>query len=90
MYKVIRGLDKIEWTESPLLRKDIYLASPDPGVRGNRLRLRMETLKSKIRNNFARSVTQRHNFFTNRVIPGWNKLPKTVFSAPSLVALKSL
>ena len=55
MYKVLRGLDEIELTD------------PDQGMRGNRLRLRREAFKSRTRNNFARPVTQRHNFFTNSV-----------------------
>ena len=89
MYKVVRGLDEIEWTKSPLLRTDIDLEGPAQGVRGNRLRLRREAFKSRVKNKFAKAVTLRHNFFTNRVVPRWNKLPETVVSAPSLVSFKS-
>ena len=67
MYKVVRGLDEIEWTKSPLLRTDIDLEGPAQGVRGNRLRLRREAFKSRVKNKFAKAVTLRHNFFTNRV-----------------------
>ena len=65
------------------------MVSPAQGVRGNRLRLRREAFKSRVRNKFARSVTLRHSFFTNRVVSRWNKLPKTAVSAPSLVSFKS-
>ena len=65
---------------------NIDLKNPAQRMRGNRLRLRREVLKSRIRNNFARSFTQRHNFFTNRGVPRWNKLPETVVSAQSLVS----
>ena len=53
MYKVIRSLDEIEWTKSPLLRVDIDLTGSARGMRGNRLRLLTESLN---RNNFARSA----------------------------------
>ena len=72
MYKLIRGLDKIDKTKSPLLRTNIDFTGPAQMVRGNRLRLRREVPKSSARNTFASSVTQRHNFFTNRVTPRWN------------------
>ena len=75
MNKVVRGLDEIE--------------GPAQGVRGNRLRLRRETFKSRVKNKFPKAVTLIHNFFTNRVVPRWNKLPETVVSAPSLVSFKS-
>ena len=52
-------------------------------------RLRREAFKTRVRYKFAKSVTQRHNNFTNRVVPRWNKLPETIVFAPSLVALKS-
>ena len=79
MYKVIRGFDELE------LRTDINLTDPAQGVKGNCLRLRREPLKSKTKNNCAQSVTQIHSFFTNRVVPCWNKL-----TAPSLAAFKSV
>ena len=80
MYKVIRGLDKIEWTKFPVLRTDIDMAGLAQGVRGYRLRLPMEAFKSRVRNKFARSVSQRHNFFTNRVVPRLYKFLGSIFS----------
>ena len=67
--KVVRGLYEIELTKSPVLRTDIDLVSPALGFRGNRLRIRREAFKSRVRNKFAKSVTLRHIFLTNRVIP---------------------
>ena len=83
MYKVIRILDKID------LRINLDLACPAQEVRGNWLRLRRKAFKSRVGNTFVKSVTQRHNFFTNRIVPRWNKLPETVVSASSLVVFKS-
>ena len=45
MYKIIRGLDEIKWTKSPLFRTDIELTGPAQGMRGDRLRLRKEAFK---------------------------------------------
>ena len=73
----------------PVLRTDIDLVDPAQGVRDNRLRLRREAFKSRLRNKFAKSVTLRHNFFTNRVVPRWNKLPETAVSTSSLVSFKA-
>ena len=36
----------------------------------------------------AKSVRQRHNFFTNRVVPRWNKLPEKVLLDQSLIVFK--
>ena len=50
MYKGVRGLDEIEWTKSPVLRTEIDLEGPAQGVRDNRLRLRREAFKSRVKN----------------------------------------
>ena len=72
MYNLIRGLDEIDWTKSPLLRTNIDFKAPAQGLRGNRLRLQRETFKSSARNKFARLVAQRQNFFTNSILVGIN------------------
>ena len=35
----------------------------------------MNTLKLKIRNNFAKQLSTRRNYFFNRITPTWNALP---------------
>ena len=45
MYKVIIGLDEMEWTKSPLLRTYIELTDPAQGVWDNRLRLQRGAFK---------------------------------------------
>ena len=47
IYKVIRSLDEIEWTKSPLLRSNIDLTVSDQALRGNRLRLTREIVNKK-------------------------------------------
>ena len=49
MFKVQRGLEKVEWVKPPLLTKNNDHIDPASGVRGNSLRLRRESFKSKDR-----------------------------------------
>ena len=77
MYKVFRGLDEIKWTKASVLISNVGLTDPAQGVRGNQIRLRRKTFRSRLRNNFSQ-YTQRHNFFTNTLVPPWNKIPETV------------
>ena len=35
IYKVVRGLDEIEWTMFPVIRSDVGLRAAAQGVRGN-------------------------------------------------------
>ena len=55
MYKVVRGLGEIERAKTPVLRRYIDLVGPAQGIRGNRLRLRREAFKSRVKNKFAKS-----------------------------------
>ena len=89
MFKVQKGLEKIEWVKPPLLTKNDGLLGPASSVRGNSLRLRRESFKSRLRNDFSQSVTVRHNFFLNRVVPTWNSLPDDVVTSSSLNSFKS-
>ena len=68
------------------LRSDLELTGP---VMGNSRRIRRESFESKFINNFAYSVTVRHNFFLNRTASIWNELPEIVVSSSSLNSFKS-
>ena len=80
---------KIEWVKPPLLTKNDGMLGPASGVRGNSLRLRRDSFKSRLRNDFYQSVTVRHNFFMNRVVPTLNSLPYDVVTSSSLNSCKS-
>ena len=89
MYKVVNEQEQIEWVNFPKLRSNLEITGPAMGVRGNSRRIRRESFKYKFRNNFAHSVTVRHNFFLNRTAPIWNELPEIVVSSSSLNSFKS-
>ena len=72
----------------PLLTKNDGLLGPTFAVRGNSLR-RRECFKSILRNDFYQSVTVRHNFFLNRVVPTWKSIPGDVVTSSSLNSFKS-
>ena len=89
MFKVQKGLEITEWVKPPLLTKNDGMLGPASSVRGNSLRLRRESFKSRLRNDFSQSVTVRHNFFLNRVVPTWNSLPDDVVTSSSLNSFKN-
>ena len=89
MYKVVNEHEQIEWVNFSKLRSYLEITGPAMGVRGNSRRIRRESFKSKIRNNFANSVTARHNFFLNKTASIWNELPEIVVSLSSLNSFKS-
>ena len=47
-----------------------------------------ETFKSKIRNDFAKQVSTRHNYFSHRYRPTWNALQKRIVQAQTLNMFK--
>ena len=47
-------------------------------ARGHNLNYNRDSFKSRRRNNFAFFVGERHEFFVNKAIPGWNVLPPNV------------
>ena len=85
MYKVMNGLENINWSTGP---KRVP-PSQTRAATNNSLRLIRETFPSRSRNDFGHSVTLRHEFFTNRVVGSWNSLPNFVVSAPSLNSFKA-
>ena len=57
---------QIERAKSRILRTGIDLKGHAQGLRDNRLR---DAFKTRIRNNLARLATQRHKFYTKRMVP---------------------
>ena len=51
--------------------------------------LQRESFSSKRKNDFCSAVNLRHNFYSNRVVPNWNRLSHHVTSAPSINSFKA-
>ncbi|RNA12740.1 hypothetical protein BpHYR1_032129 [Brachionus plicatilis] len=61
---------------------------PAGALRGNSIRVLREIFLAQIRNDFAAAVSARHVFFSNRVVPHWNKLPENVVKSKSTAKFK--
>ena len=104
IYKMVNEQEQIECVNFQKLRSNLEIIRPAMGVRVNTIRIRRETFKSELRNNFAHSVTitvtmsysvtmfysdtVRHNFFLNRIALIMNELPEIVVSSSSLDSFK--
>ena len=84
MYKSVTGLDEINWERNPVVN------TPKVGVltRSNGVKIKRDTFKSRIRNDFARQVSARHNYLINRITSAWNALPKKIVQSPTLNIFK--
>ena len=88
MFKVMRCNSQITWNRGPKLTITNNSNTPAGSLRGHKLRLVRETFPARLSNDHAQAVRNRHNFFLNRVIPYWNKLPEHVVWAKSVDAFK--
>ena len=70
-YKSVNGLAEINWGRNSMVN------TQKAGVltRSIGVKIRRNTFKSKIRNEFAWQVSVRHNYFFNRVTQTWKTLP---------------
>ena len=86
MHKSVNGLDEINWERNPVVN------TPTVGVltRSNVVKIKRDTFKSKIRNDFGRQVSVRHNYFFNKKTPTWNALPKKIVQALTLKIFKKV
>lgn len=53
-------------------------------TRSTGVKIRRETLNSKIRNYFAKKVSTRHNYLFKKNTPTWNALLKRTIQAPTI------
>ena len=88
MYKVVSGLEEINWTNGVKYRPSGEVDGPAAGLRGHGLRLERQSFGARLRNDFSHFVGLRHQFFTNRVVPSWNSLPREVVGERTLNSFK--
>ena len=84
MYRQQKDLEKVDWVKIHFFIKKNDLTGPASGVRGNTLRLRRKTFKSRLRNNFSQHVTVRNSFFLIRVVSIWNSFSDYVVTSSTL------
>lgn len=89
MYKIVNGIERINWTNGLPFRRDRNVLGAAQGTRGNDLRLEREVFLSQARNKNARYVTFRENSFMERTVPHWNDLTSDVAQSGSLNNFKN-
>lgn len=79
MYKIINNYDQIDWYKIPQLTSSLENDGPVGGIRGHKKRLVSE----------GKCATERHRFFSNRVVKYWNKLDESIINSPSVNCFKA-
>ena len=79
-FKISKGLEIIELKQAQYPAHSIGTSGPASNIRGNKHRLQSELVKN---------CMKRQNFFTNRVVEGWNSLPSEIVESSSINSFKS-
>jgi hypothetical protein len=79
-FKIYKGFEIIELKHAQFPAHSINTSGPASNIRGNKHRLQSELVKT---------CSRRQNFFTNRVIEGWNSLPSEIVESNSIINFKS-
>ncbi len=79
-YKLNYNLDKVNWYNPQIKVPSLSNVGPAASVRGHKFRLERE---------IVHECGSRHAFFTIRIVPYWNNLPKDVVEAVSINAFKA-
>jgi hypothetical protein len=79
-FKFKNGFNTVEWYHPNSITNSISTQGPASGIRGHNQRYQRQ---------FTRNCPSRENYFSNRVIPIWNSLPKKVIEANSINEFKA-
>ena len=85
---MISSRESINWVQPLNLRRNVKISGPAASVRGNSLKIRRASLRSRIRNSFCSWATIIYNFFVNRVVQTWNTLLNYIDTSPSFKSFK--
>jgi hypothetical protein len=79
-YKFHHNFDKINWFVPQVNAPAITSTGPAASIRGHKFRLEREIIHH---------CEQRYQFFTNRIVPYWNSLPRDIIEARSMNVSKA-
>jgi hypothetical protein len=79
-YKFKNSFNSIDWYHPNALTNSINTNGPASGIRGHNQRFHRQP---------TRNCQARENFFSNRTIPFWNVLPKSVVESSSINIFKA-
>jgi ribonuclease P/MRP protein subunit RPP40 len=77
LYKLIHGFDCVNWPSC------INLTPPTFEL------IQSRRHKMQLQRELVRNCVPRHNYFTNRVVNNWNKLPGQIVYAPTVNSIKA-
>ncbi|RNA43795.1 RNA-directed DNA polymerase from mobile element jockey-like [Brachionus plicatilis] len=86
LYKLVIGKEKVGLVKNRVNTSE-YKGSVG-ALRGKSIRIQKESFPAKIRNDFAAAVSARYVFFSNGVVPHWNKLPENLVKSKSTTNFK--
>ena len=79
-FKFKNNFNSVDWYHPNALTNSINTNGPASGIRGHKQRFQRQA---------TRNCQARENFFTNRTIPNWNALPKSVIESGSINGFKA-
>ena len=79
-YKFKNGFNSIDWYHPNALTNSIQTNGPAGGIRGRKQRFYRQP---------TRNCQSREHFFSNRTIPIWNPLPKSVVESSTINQFKN-
>ena len=87
-FKFYKGIEVVDW-HCPLVSLEPSRGENGMETRGGNHRMKRQMFGSRQMNDHSAAVSTRLNFFLNRIIPYWNKLPVEVVAARSVNSFKA-
>ena len=82
-FKIINNINIVDWYHPNNQKPSSNINGPSNNIRNNKVN------SNQIYRQFTKSCDQREYFFSNRVVPIWNKLPNSVTNAKNVNNFKN-
>ena len=78
-YKITKGINHVDWFHPNSLTDSLKQDGPASSIRGMKHRIKRQST----------NCPARENFFINRIVPDWNKLPSEIINAETTNKFKN-
>ena len=82
-FKIINKINIVDWYHPNCQKPSKNIEGPANNIRNNNIN------SNQFYRQYTKSCDQREYFFSNRVVPLWNKLPNAVTNAKTVNAFKN-